>query len=680
MPYLPQEERIIDHKPEGGAILPFFLPRQQLRHLTSIILIDGGYKAEGQITFSAYRVNEIGRVSNLQKKHIQLDLIVPDDEVILAQRGLTALRQARILRLAHRAAEQGAVLTYENLVHLLCTSLSTLKRDIRILQRMGLSVPIHRRRGRRAGILFLPILIVFLWSTEGQAQLSSIFGTVGFDYQYETQSSEGTSASRQLFLHQYNIGVDGRILDPRLALFSLSGAFSSSFLSEDSSRASSFSGILSLLQQAPYGLTLRAGRSLSAGGSDTESNTVGANLRITRPEWPQLYIDFDRVTIESHGDSHADNSITTGKVRVSHRFRSTMLDGEIGVQSFADRIGDSSQDRYFARLHNTVTWSPTTTLRSVNDAFLQGNQLGLSSSYFLENRPDPTLSRTVGISYRSDKAGDQTDHSLDLTSAISKTLIPYSWLQTNFFTSAIARKRFGADGNAGVAWSGGTSSTMSYFRPVSLLADYALAVSYESDIAQPGTTQQLHFGAISQTLQPLRLSGDYFVAFQTGETHGARHFVAGKADAALTPQLAIRSFADFLAEDIQSETVISNRRVATLGAGVSYRPLLNLAFDFAGDIQRTDAPDNSGITTRANLRATYLLPARGNPTLDINAIWERATATEENRLEITSRLSYRLGQTTMMFEHRIQRRQALASTGITNSIHFNLSRPFRFGF
>jgi hypothetical protein len=642
--------------------------------------MDEELKAEGQITFSAYRLTPGGRVSNLQKKNIRLELIAPDDEAILSERGLTALRRARILRLLSRAVEQDSVLTYDNLVHLLCTSLSTVKRDIRILQRMGFSVPIHRRKGRRAGVLFFPILIVILWSADGHAQLSSVFGTIGFDYQFENQRSETTSTSRQLFLQQYNVGIDGRILDPRLATFSFSGAFNSSFLRDENSKATAFSGILSLLQEAPYGLTLRAGRSFSAGETDTESNSLGANLRLTWPEWPQVYMDFDRVTILTHGDSRADDSITTGKLRFSHRFWSTMVDGEIGVQSFADRINDTSQDRYFARLNNTVNWNPTTTLRSVNDAFLQGNQLGLGSSYFLENRPDPTLSRTLGVSYRSNKAGDEDDHSLNLTGAISKTYAPYTWLQANFFTSAIGQKRFGTEDAAGVAWSGGSSSTMSYFRPVWLLADYALAVSYETTVGQPATTQQIHFGAISQTLEPVRLSGDYFLGLQTGLTQGTRQFLVGKADVVLTPQLSFRSFADFLTEDIQSQDVMTNRKVATLGGGASYRPVFNLTLDFAGTIQWTDAIDTSGISTRANVRASYFVPAPGSPTLDITGIWERATVTQDNRLEINSRLSYRFGQTIIALEHRLQRRQAVASTGINNSIHFNVSRPFRFGF
>ena len=516
-------------------------------------------------------------------------------------------------------------------------------------------------------------LLVVLISPPAQAQLSSVYGTVGLDYQYDNDRSENASTSRQLFLQQYNLGIDGRILDPRLAIFSLAGAFTTSFLGEENSRATSFSGIVSLLQQAPYSLTLRAGRSFSSGGSsDTESGSLGANLRITRPDWPHFNIDFDRVALESSGDSRADNSITTGKLRVSHRFWSTMLDGEVGVQSFADKLNDTSQDRYFGRLNNTVTWSPSTTLRSVNDVFLQGNQLGLSSSYSLENRPDPTLSRTVGISYRSNKAGDETDHSANMTGAISKTFAPYPWLQANLFTSAIAQKRFGNEDPAGVAWSAGNSSTISYFRPVSLLTDYALAVSYETDIAQPATTHQVHFGGISQTLEPMRLSGDYFFGLQTGLTHSTRHFLAGKAEAVLTPQLFVRSFADYLIESIRSQ--------ATVGAGTSYRPLFNLSLDLAGNLQWTDDGNTSGITMRGNLRVSYMLPAPGSPTLDINGIWEHATATEDNRLEINSRLNYRFGQTILLLEHRLQRRQTASSSGLTNSIHFNVSRPFRIGF
>jgi len=639
--------------------------------------------SEGQILVSAYRRVEGGRVSNLQKKEIHLDLIAPEDESILALQGLTALRQERIVRLSSRAVEQGAVLTYDDLVHLLSTSPSTVRRDVRDLQRRGLSVPIYQRRGRRAGVLVIPILLAVLFYSEAEGQLSSVFGTTGFDYEYENQQSQSTTQSRQLFQQNYNLGVTGRVLDPRLATFFLSGGFGSNFLGEKSSRTSSLSGNLSLLQAAPYGLTLRAGRSIGAGAADTESSAIGANLRLTIPDWPQVFMDFDRVTIENRSDSRSDASITTGKVRLSHRFWRTMLDAEVGVQSFADQISDISQQRYFARLNNTVTWSPTTTLRSVNDGFMQDDQLVLSSSYFLDNRPDPTLSRTVGISYHSSRSGEGSDHSLNLSGAISKTFVPYPWLQANSFTSATAQKLFGAENTAGVAWSGGGGAVVSYFRPVTLLTDYGLALTYETDIAQPSTTQQVRFGAISRSLQPFQLSGDYYLGFQTGMTQGTRQFVVGRADAALGPGLFLRTFADFLTENTrssESEGAPSERTVANLGTGVSYRPLFNLNLDLAGNVQWNSSRENSGTIMRLNLLVGYLMPIPGTPTLDISSIWERATVTDDSRLEIKSRLNYRVGQATLGLEYRFERRTALESIGVTNNVRITLTRPFTITF
>src|SRR3989304_2502308 len=96
--------------------------------------------SEGQILVSAYRRVGGGRASNLQKKEIHLDLIAPEDESILALQGLTALRQERIVRLSSRAVEQGAVLAYDDLVHLLSTSPSTVRRDARDLPRRAVSV------------------------------------------------------------------------------------------------------------------------------------------------------------------------------------------------------------------------------------------------------------------------------------------------------------------------------------------------------------------------------------------------------------------------------------------------------------------------------------------------------------------------------------------------------------
>lgn len=639
--------------------------------------------SEGQILFSAYRRVDGERLSNLLRKKIRLDLIAREDEITLSQKGLTALRHARILRLSSEAVEQGTVLTYVDLVHLLSTSLSTVRRDVKALQREGFSVPIYRRRGRRAGTLVLPFLLALLFSSEAQAQLSSVFGDAGFDYKYENQQSENGSTGNQRFLQQYNLGADGRIVDPRLATFSISSALSSSFLSEQSTRASAFSGTVSLLQGAPYGLTLRAGKSFGSGGADSKSTTMGANLRIALPDWPHFFVDFDRATIEARGDSPSENSITTGKLRLSHSFWSSNVDAELGIQRFTDALKDTSQDRYFARAYSTTNWSPTTTLRSVSDAFLQGNQLVMSSSYSLENRPDPTLIRSANFVYRSEKTGDEQTHSLNLSGTISRSFTPYPWLQANTFTSGIAQKTLGVTNESGVAWSGGGSATIVYFKPAALLADYGLAASYQTDIGQPTTIQQAHVGAISQTLDRLRLSGDYYFGFQTGEIRSIRQFLVGRADLAVTPNLFFRSFADFLTENRRSsdsDDPSSERKVATVGAGASYRPLFNLNLDLTGALQWNGTRDASGTTMRGVLHVSSFLPLPGTPTLDLNGIWERATVTDETRMELMSQLSYRLGQVSFRLYHRIEKRETLGTSSLNNSVNFSVVRPFRYSF
>ncbi|MFQ5849889.1 MAG: DUF1670 domain-containing protein [Candidatus Binatia bacterium] len=85
---------------------------------------------------------------SLRKKRVFLSLISEKDDEILEKEGLASLRQARILRLSREALEQGALLAYNDLTNLLLTSLSTVKRDLRVLRKEGFPVPIYRKRQR----------------------------------------------------------------------------------------------------------------------------------------------------------------------------------------------------------------------------------------------------------------------------------------------------------------------------------------------------------------------------------------------------------------------------------------------------------------------------------------------------------------------------------------------------
>jgi len=117
-----------------------------------------------------------------------------------------------------------------------------------------------------------------------------------------------------------------------------------------------------------------------------------------------------------------------------------------------------------------------------------------------------------------------------------------------------------------------------------------------------------------------------------------------------------------------------------VGAGATYRPLFNLNLDLTGQLQWNESPDTSGTNMRGNLHVSYFLPLPGTPTLDLNGTWEHATVTDENRIEFRSQLSYRLGQVNFRLEHRVERKEAQGQSGLNNSVHFSVVRPFRFSF
>lgn len=76
-----------------------------------------------------------------RKVLVELSLEAPGDLDIWKERGLSALRQGKVLRLTREALDQEALLTQEDLARLLCTSVSTIKRDVEALRKDGFTVP-----------------------------------------------------------------------------------------------------------------------------------------------------------------------------------------------------------------------------------------------------------------------------------------------------------------------------------------------------------------------------------------------------------------------------------------------------------------------------------------------------------------------------------------------------------
>lgn len=89
-------------------------------------------KVAGVIMFEAIRKEDPPgkKLSECHRIPVRLTLDMAEDLETYKQIGLKAMRQARILRLASEAYEQGALLTQEDLSRLLSSSLNTVKRDL----------------------------------------------------------------------------------------------------------------------------------------------------------------------------------------------------------------------------------------------------------------------------------------------------------------------------------------------------------------------------------------------------------------------------------------------------------------------------------------------------------------------------------------------------------------------
>lgn len=136
------EEAIIDQISRDFNLAPF-MARTQFQQMQSYFERYLGLPRDiGQMTFLAVSADSPpGQpVSACQRKAITLTLDSPDDLAALSQ-GTAELRRQKIQRLTQEARDQDALLTQEDLARLLCTSRSTIKRDIAQLRASGLDVP-----------------------------------------------------------------------------------------------------------------------------------------------------------------------------------------------------------------------------------------------------------------------------------------------------------------------------------------------------------------------------------------------------------------------------------------------------------------------------------------------------------------------------------------------------------
>src|SRR5215211_3546045 len=65
-----------------------------------------------------------------RKVQVSLELAALEDQEVLRTKGLAAIREGRLARLARQAQVQGGLLTIEDLAYLTCSSMATVKRDL----------------------------------------------------------------------------------------------------------------------------------------------------------------------------------------------------------------------------------------------------------------------------------------------------------------------------------------------------------------------------------------------------------------------------------------------------------------------------------------------------------------------------------------------------------------------
>jgi hypothetical protein len=76
-----------------------------------------------------------------RKAQVRVELAASEDQQVLREQGLAAMRQQRLSRLARRARVQGGLLTVEDLAYLTCSSTATVKRDLAACRRRDEAVP-----------------------------------------------------------------------------------------------------------------------------------------------------------------------------------------------------------------------------------------------------------------------------------------------------------------------------------------------------------------------------------------------------------------------------------------------------------------------------------------------------------------------------------------------------------
>lgn len=136
------EEAIVDQISRDFNLAPF-MARTHFKQMQQYFERYLGLERDvGQMTFLAVGADNPPGQSMADCKRVAICLTIDcADDLEALRRGVAAQRRNKIQRLTREAQDQEALLTQEDLARLLCTSRSTIKRDIAQLRSQGLDVP-----------------------------------------------------------------------------------------------------------------------------------------------------------------------------------------------------------------------------------------------------------------------------------------------------------------------------------------------------------------------------------------------------------------------------------------------------------------------------------------------------------------------------------------------------------
>ena len=136
------EEAIVDQISRDFNLAPF-MARTHFKQMQQYFERYLGLERDvGQMTFLAVGADNPPGQSMADCKRVAIRLTIDcADDLEALRRGVAAQRRNKIQRLTREARDQEALLTQEDLARLLCTSRSTIKRDIAQLRSQGLDVP-----------------------------------------------------------------------------------------------------------------------------------------------------------------------------------------------------------------------------------------------------------------------------------------------------------------------------------------------------------------------------------------------------------------------------------------------------------------------------------------------------------------------------------------------------------